>query len=60
MHAVINIEKSRFEILITVYREKKAWCFVYAILHQSIVIQHNLVGVPFNVDRNINLLALVS
>ena len=29
---IINIKKSRFEILNTVYL-KNAWCFVYAILH---------------------------
>ena len=44
IHAIINIEKSRFEILNTVYLEN-AWC---AILHQSIIIQGNSVGVPFN------------
>ena len=35
IHAIINIEKSRFEILNTVYLEN-AWCLVYEILHQSI------------------------
>jgi len=40
---IINIEKSRFEILITVYLEN-AWCFVYAILHQSVVTQGNSIG----------------
>ena len=35
--AIINIEESRSEILITVYLEN-AWCLVYEILHQSIVI----------------------
>ena len=44
MHAIINIEKSRFQILNTVYLEN-AWCLVYEILHQSIVIQGNSVGV---------------
>ena len=44
-HAIINIEKSCFEILITVMH---AWCPVYTILHQSAVIQGNSVGVPFN------------
>ena len=47
IRAVINIEKSCFEILITMYL-KNAWCFVYTILHQSIVIQGNSVGVLFN------------
>ena len=37
IHAITNIEKSRFEILNTVYLEN-AWCLVYEILHQSIVI----------------------
>ena len=44
IHAIINIEKSRFEILNTVYLEN-AWC---AILHQSIIIQGNSVGVLFD------------
>ena len=43
----INIEKSCFEISNTVYL-KNAWCLAYAILHQSIVIQGNSVGVLFN------------
>ena len=43
IHAIINIEKSRFEILITVYL-KSVWCLVYEILHQSIVIQGNSAG----------------
>ena len=47
IHAIINIEKSRFEILNAVYL-KNAWCLVYVILHQSIVIQGNSVGVLFN------------
>ena len=47
IHAIINIEKSRFKILNTVYLEN-AWCLVYEILHQSIVIQGNLVGVLFD------------
>ena len=47
MHAVINIEKSRFEILNTVYLEN-SWCLVYEILHQSIVMQGNSVGVLFD------------
>ena len=47
IHAIINIEKSRFEILNTVYLEN-AWCLVYEILHQSIVIQGNSVGVLFD------------
>ena len=47
IHAIINIEKSRFKILNTVYLEN-AWCLVYAILCQSIVIQANSVCVLFN------------
>ena len=47
IHAIINIEKTRFEILNTVYLEN-AWCLVYEILHQSIVIQGNSVGVLFD------------
>ena len=47
MHAIINIEKSCFEILNTVYL-KNAWCLVYEILHQPIVIQGNSVGVLFD------------
>ena len=47
IRAIINIEKSRFEILITVYLEN-AWCLVYEILHQSIVIQGNSAGALFN------------
>ena len=31
-HTIINIEKSYFEILNTVYLEN-AWCLVYAVLH---------------------------
>ena len=38
IRAILNIKKSRFEILNTVCL-KNAWCLVYAILHQSIVIQ---------------------
>ena len=47
IHAITNIEKSRFEILNTVYLEN-AWCLVYEILHQSIVIQGNSLGVLFD------------
>ena len=47
IHAIINIEKSGFEILNAVYLEN-AWCLVYEILHQSIVIQGNSVGVLFD------------
>ena len=47
IHAIINIEKSRLKILNTVYL-KNAWCLIYAILHQSIIIQGNSVGVLFN------------
>ena len=36
-YTIINIKKSRFEILNTVYL-KNAWCVVYTILHQSIVV----------------------
>ena len=43
----INTEKSRFEILITVYLEN-AWCLVYQLLHQSIVIQGNSAGALFD------------
>ena len=44
--AIINTEKSRFEILI-VYL-KNAWCLVYKLLHQSIVIQGNSAGALFD------------
>ena len=47
IRAIINIEKSRFEILITMCLEN-AWCLVYEILHQSIVIQGNSAGALFN------------
>ena len=47
IHAIINIEKSCFDILNTVYLEN-AWCLVYEILHQSIVIQGNSFGVLFD------------
>ena len=49
IHTIINIEKSCFVIiiLITVYLEN-AWCLVYVILHQSVVIQGSSVGVRFN------------
>ena len=47
IRAIINIEKSHFEILITVYL-KNAWRLVYKILHQSIVIQGNSAGALFN------------
>ena len=47
IHPIINIEKSYFEMLNTVYLENK-WCLVYAILHQSIVIQDNSIDVLFN------------
>ena len=46
MHTIINIEKFHFEILNTVYL-KNAWYLIYAILHQSMVIQGNSVGVLF-------------
>ena len=45
--AIINTEKSRFEILITVYLEN-AWCLIYEILYQSIVIQGNSADALFN------------
>ena len=45
--AIINIKKSHFEILITVYL-KNAWCLVYKIFHQFIVIQGNSAGALFN------------
>ena len=47
MCAIINTEKSRFEILITVYLEN-AWCLIYKILHQSIVIQGNSANFLFD------------
>ena len=43
----INTEKSRFEILITVYLENE-WCLVYKLLYQSIVIQGNSAGALFD------------
>ena len=43
----INIEKFCFETSITVYL-KNAWCLIYTILHQSIVIQGNSVGALFD------------
>ena len=43
----INTEKSRFEILITVYLDN-AWCLVYRLLHQSKVIQGNSAGALFD------------
>ena len=45
--AIINIEKSNFEILITVYLEN-TWCLIHKILHQSIVIHVNSAGALFN------------
>ena len=47
IRAFINTEKSRFEILITVYLDN-AWCLVYELLHQSIVIQGNSAGAHFD------------
>ena len=47
IHAFINTEKSHFEILITVYLDN-AWCLVYQLLHQSIVIQGNSAGALFD------------
>ena len=47
IRTIINIEKSHFEILNTVYLEN-TWCLVYAILHQSIVIQGSSIGALFN------------
>ena len=47
IRAFINTEKSRFEILITVYLDN-AWCLVYQLLHQSIVIQGNSAGALFD------------
>ena len=44
--AFINTEKSRFEILFTVYLENE-WCLVYGLLHQSIVVQGNSAGALF-------------
>ena len=45
--AIKIIEKSHFEILITVYLEN-AWCLFYEIFLQSIVIQGNMAGTLFN------------
>ena len=47
IRAIVNNEKCRFEILITVYLEN-AWCLVYELLHQSIVIQGNSAGALFD------------
>ena len=47
IRTIINTEKSRFEILITVYPEN-AWCLVYKILHQSIAMQGNSAGALFD------------
>ena len=47
IRAFINTEKSRFEILIIVYLDN-AWCLVYQLLHQSIVIQGNSAGALFD------------
>ena len=47
IRAIINTEKSCFEILITVYL-KNAWCLVCGNLHQSIVIQGNSAGALFD------------
>ena len=44
---VINIKKSRFKILTTMYL-KNAWCLVYKLLHQSIAIQGNSAGALFD------------
>ena len=44
IRAFINTEKSRFEILITVYLDN-AWC---QLLHQSIVMQGNSAGALFD------------
>ena len=40
------MQKSHFKILNTVYL-KNAWCLIYKILHQSIVIQGISIGVLF-------------
>ena len=47
IRTIINTEKPCFEILIIVYLEN-AWCLVYKILHQSIVIQGNSAGALFD------------
>ena len=47
IRVIINIEKSHFEILITMHLEN-AWCLVYEILYQSIVTQGNSAGALFN------------
>ena len=44
---IINTGKSRFEVLITVKLDN-AWCLVYQILHQSIVIQGNSADALFD------------
>ena len=44
---ICAIKKFYFEILITVYLEN-AWCPVYEILHQSIVVQGNSAGALFD------------
>ena len=46
-HTIINTGKTHFEILIIMYLEN-AWCLVYKILHQSIVIQDNSAGALFD------------
>ena len=47
IRAFINTKKSRFEILITVHLDN-AWCLVYQLLRQSIVIQGNSVSALFD------------
>ena len=47
IRTIINTEKFHFEILITVYL-KNAWCLVYELLHQSIVIPGNSAGALFD------------
>ena len=47
IRAIINTEKSHFEILIIVYL-KNAWCLLYKLLHPSIVIQGNSAGALFD------------
>ena len=47
IRAIMNTEKSYFEILIAEYLDN-AWCLVQGILHQSMVIQGNSAGVLFD------------
>ena len=46
-HTIVNIKKSHFEILNTVYLES-ACCLIYTTLHKSIVIQDNSICILLN------------